>query len=162
MIRSSSVVSQTGALADRTLRRRIRMRRRLAMSAAAPANASAPTVAANSVGIISGRIGMDKLACGADGAATGAGSADDCVTSLAGEAVLAAAFGMAKAGGNVGQRVATAAVTFQTEGFAELASLPAALEGGLTVRVSSRTACCGRSSARASATDGFATGEGDG
>jgi hypothetical protein len=47
---------------------------------------------------------------------------DDCVTSLAGAAVLAATFGMANAGGNAGQRVATAAVAFQTEAFAELVS----------------------------------------
>ena len=160
-MRSSSVVSHIGSGADCPLRRRNRLLRRLEMSAAAPANASAPTVAANSVGIISGRIGIDKLAPEADGAAAGAGSADDGVTSLAGAAVLAAAFGMANAGGNAGQRVATAAVAVQTEAFAEQVSLPAALAGGRMAGASSRTAC-GRSSARASATDGFAIGEGDG
>ena len=37
--------------------------------------------------------------------------------------MLAATFGMANAGGNAGQRVATAAVAFQIEVFAELVSL---------------------------------------
>ena len=61
------------------------------------------------------------------------------------------------AGGNSGQRVATAAVALQTEAFVELVSLPAILVGGLAVGLFSRIAC-GRSSARASAIEGFAAG----
>src|ERR1700674_2937106 len=151
-MRSSSVVSQIGPRAERTLGRRIRLRR-LEMSAAAPANARAPTIAVTTVGIISGRTGADKYAKGIDRA----GAAGDVVTSLAGVGATGAcaAVGTEAAAGKSGQRVARAAVAFQTEAFAELVSLPGALAGGLTMGLSSRMAC-GRSSARASAIDGLA------
>src|ERR1700684_2971061 len=127
-MRSSSVVFQIGPRAERALGTRS-LRRRLDMNAAAPANARAPIIAVTTIGIISGRTGADKYAKGIDGAGAG-----DVVTSLAGGGATGAcaAVGTETAAGKSGQRVATAAVPFQTDAFAELVSLLAALGGGLT------------------------------
>src|ERR1700756_3495108 len=93
-------------------------------------------------------------------------AAAGCVMSLAVSAVVVGtALGAELAGGNSGQRVATAAVAlFQTGAFAEPTSVAALLAGlamllilagGLAAGASSRTVACG-SSAWASANDGFA------
>lgn len=119
-------------------RRRRRVRPRLEMSAAMPANANAAMVAAIRLQNVCGRIGTEKRAKGIEGRIAWAASADACGTSLA----AGAALGGKPAAGGSGQRVATAAEPFDTEVFAELAlliGLPTTLAGGLLT--DSRMAC---------------------
>ncbi|WP_298260248.1 hypothetical protein [Bradyrhizobium sp.] len=81
---------------------------------------------------------------------------------MAGAGVAGAEFCTVLAAGTLGQRVATDGAAFQIDVFVEVASLAplpagvaATLAGGLATGLS-----WGRNSARASATDGFAGGEG--
>src|SRR5271163_288203 len=101
------------------------------MIAAVAANASAPKVAAISVGIVSGLTGTyKKLARGAVGAAAWGCSADDGVALLAGTAVAGPVLVGVAAAGKSGQRVATAAVAFQTEAVAGAAWFTTGFAGG--------------------------------
>src|SRR5580704_17347715 len=120
-MRSSSVVSHIGPRAEVALRRRMRLRKRRNMSAAAPAHARAPIAAAINVGIKSGGTDAGKSAIDAADEVTVDAAAQSWVALLAGSAVAATILGVELAGRDSGQRVATAAVAFQT--FAELASL---------------------------------------
>jgi hypothetical protein len=130
-MRSSSVVSQIGPRVDCATRRRSRrVRPRLEISAAMPANVNAAMVAAIKLQNVAGRIGTDKRAKGIEGTIAWAGSADACATSLATVVAGAALGGELVAAGGSGHRVATAAAPFHIV-LALLAGVLAALTGGL-------------------------------